>query len=147
MSKNKDCLYTAITQLRVRYGETDQMGYCYYGNYAQYFEVGRVEAMRNIGMSYKDIENKGFMLPVSSFSVKYKAPALYDDLLRITTKIVSLDGVRLYFEYEVTNEENRLLATAETVLVFVKKETMRPVLPPDDFIKLLYSKNTNKNAE
>ena len=147
MSKNKDCLYTAITQLRVRYGETDQMGYCYYGNYAQYFEVGRVEAMRNIGMSYKDIENKGFMLPVSSFSVKYKAPALYDDLLRITTKIVSLDGVRLYFEYEVTNEENRLLATAETVLVFVKKETMRPVLPPDDFIKLLYSKNNNKNAE
>jgi len=140
MSKNKDCLHSAITQLRVRYGETDQMGYCYYGNYAQFFEVGRVEAMRNLGMSYKDIENKGFMLPVSTFSVKYIAPALYDDLLSITTKIVDLKGVRLYFEYEVMNEENQLLATAETVLVFVDKKTMRPVLPPQDFVQLLHSK-------
>ncbi|PWH87022.1 acyl-CoA thioesterase [Brumimicrobium oceani] len=137
MSKNKDGLYTANTQLRVRYGETDQMGYCYYGNYAQYFEVGRVEALRSLGTSYKDIENKGFMLPVSTYSVKYKAPALYDDLLTITTKIMALDGVRLYFEYEVRNDENKLLATAETVLVFVDKVTMRPVLPPQDFIDLL----------
>ncbi|RYM34767.1 acyl-CoA thioesterase [Brumimicrobium glaciale] len=146
MSKNNDCLHSAITQLRVRYGETDQMGYCYYGNYAQYFEVGRVEAMRDLGMSYKDIENKGFMLPVSTFSVKYIAPALYDDLLSITTKIVDLNGVRLYFEYEVKNEENRLLATAETVLVFVDKKTMRPVLPPDDFVKLLHSKKSKKDV-
>lgn len=142
MSKNNDCLYTANTQLRVRYGETDQMGYCYYGNYAQYFEVGRVEALRDLGMSYKDVENKGFMLPVSTFSVKYKAPALYDDLLTITTKIIALNGVRLYFEYEVRNEENRLLATAETVLVFVDKLTMKPVLPPQDFIELLNSKKS-----
>lgn len=142
MSKNNDCLLSAETQIRVRYGETDQMGYCYYGNYAQYFEVGRVEAMRSLGMSYKTIENKGFMLPVSTFSVKYIAPALYDDLLTITTKIVALEGVRLFFEYEIKNEENRLLATAETVLVFVDKTTMRPVLPPDDFVTLLTSKNT-----
>lgn len=142
MSKNNECLLSAETQIRVRYGETDQMGYCYYGNYAQYFEVGRVEAMRSIGMSYKTIENKGFMLPVSTFSVKYKAPALYDDLLTITTKILALEGVRLFFEYEIKNEENRLIATAETVLVFVDKTTMRPVLPPDDFVTLLTSKNT-----
>lgn len=144
MSQNNDCLHQANTQLRVRYGETDQMGYCYYGNYAQYFEVGRVEAMRSLGMSYKDIENKGFMLPVSTFSVNYKAPALYDDLLTITTKIVDLKGVRLYFEYEIRNEENKLLSTAETVLVFVDKKTMRPVLPPDDFINILFTNKTSK---
>ncbi|WP_234369088.1 acyl-CoA thioesterase [Brumimicrobium mesophilum] len=147
MSKNKDCLHQGETQIRVRYGETDQMGYCYYGNYAQYFEVGRVEAMRELGMSYKDIENKGFMLPVSTFSVNYKAPALYDDLLTITTRITDLKGVRLCFEYEIKNEENRLLATAETVLVFVDKNTMRPVLPPDDFVTILYSNKPELNAE
>ena len=74
-------------QLRVRYGETDQMGYCYYGNYAQYFEVGRVETLRSLGLSYKQLENEGFMLPVSEFSVKYKSPAFYDDLLSIETTI------------------------------------------------------------
>lgn len=147
MIQNNDCLHQAETQIRVRYGETDQMGYCYYGNYAQYFEVGRVEAMRDLGMSYKDIENKGFMLPVSTFNVKYKAPALYDDLLRVTTKIVDLKGVRLYFEYEIRNEENRLLVTAETVLVFVDKNTMKPVLPPQDFVTLLFSNQPENHAE
>src|SRR5690554_5627340 len=136
MSKNKAYLHIDETQLRVRYGETDQMGYCYYGNYAQYFEVGRVEAMRALGMSYKNLENKGFMLPVASFSVNYKSPALYDDLLTIVTKITALEGVRLYFEYEILNEENKLLATAHTTLVFVDKKTMRPVQPPTDFIQL-----------
>ena len=72
-------LFTQETKLRVRYGETDQMGYCYYGNYAQYFEVGRVEALRAVGMSYRDMEKDGIMLPVSEFTVKYISPALYDD--------------------------------------------------------------------
>lgn len=147
MSKNNNCLHTSNTQIRVRYGETDQMGYCYYGNYAQYFEVGRVEALRSLGMAYKDVENKGFMLPVSTFCVKYIAPALYDDLLTITTKIVTLKGVRLYFEYEIKNEENQLLATAETMLVFVEKATMRPVLPPDEFVALLYNKKPEKDEQ
>ena len=125
-----------ITQLRVRYGETDQMGYCYYGNYAQYFEVGRVEALRAIGMSYKQLENDGFMLPVSEFSVNYKAPALYDDLLSIETTITKIKGVRIFFDYSITNEANQLIATATTVLVFVDKNTMKPVAPPEKFLKL-----------
>ncbi|RFC55268.1 acyl-CoA thioesterase [Brumimicrobium aurantiacum] len=140
MKSENNSLHIAKTQIRVRYGETDQMGYCYYGNYAQFFEVGRVEAMRDLGMSYKDIENKGFMLPVATFSVKYKAPALYDDLLTIVTKITDQQGVRLFFEYEIYNEENVQVASAETVLVFVNKNTMKPVLPPDDFVQLLRSK-------
>jgi acyl-CoA thioester hydrolase len=131
-----------ISTLRVRYGETDQMGYCYYGNYAQYFEVGRVEAMREVGMSYKSLEEKGVMLPVSEFNVNYKFPAKYDDLLSITTEIVSLKGARIVFHYIIHNENDQLIAEAETTLVFVSKETMRPIAPPKEFVDALadYSK-------
>ena len=87
------------TEIRVRYGETDQMGYCYYGNYAQYFEVGRVEALRSLGMSYKALEEQGVMLPVSEFSVKYLSPAFYDDLLTVKTEITAIKGARIYFTY------------------------------------------------
>ena len=118
------------------------MGYCYYGNYAQYFEVGRVEAMREVGMSYKSLEEKGVMLPVSEFKVNYKFPAKYDDLLSITTEIVSLKGARIVFHYIIHNENDQLIAEAETTLVFVSKETMRPIAPPKEFVEALadYSK-------
>ena len=125
------------TSLRVRYSETDQMGYCYYGNYAQYFEVGRVEAMRNVGISYKELEDQGVMMPVSEFRVKYTTPAKYDDILKITTHISELRGARLAFEYTIKNENDQLVATAHTTLVFVTKETMRPISPPDYFVKLI----------
>ncbi len=125
------------TNLRVRYGETDQMGYCYYGNYAQYFEVGRVEAMREAGISYKSLEESGIMLPVSTFEVQYKRPAKYDDLLTITTCITEIQGARLHFDYEIHNEDKQLIATAKTTLVFVTKETMRPTSPPDNFNNII----------
>ena len=124
-------------KLRVRYGETDQMGYCYYGNYAQFFEVGRVEALRKIGMSYKDMEDIGIMLPVSHYEVKYLSPAFYDDELTITTRIQSIEGARIFFEYSVKNEKNTLIAKASTTLVFVSKSNMRPITPPDTFISTL----------
>lgn len=125
------------TSLRVRYGETDQMGYCYYGNYAQFFEVGRVEALREIGSSYKDLEDRGFMLPVSEYTVQYKRPALYDDNLTIVTKIVEIRGAKISFHYKIVNENMELVATAKTDLVFVNKESMRPCPPPKFFIKKL----------
>ena len=125
------------TKLRVRYGETDQMGYCYYGNYAQYFEVGRVEALRSVGMSYLNLEESGIMLPVSEFHVNYHSPAKYDDELSISTKISSLNGPKILFEYEIRNQDDKLISTASTTLVFVKKETMRPTAPPVEFIDLL----------
>lgn len=128
--------FSHVTTLRVRYGETDQMGYCYYGNYAQYFEVGRVEALRELGMSYKSLEERGIMLPVSHFEVNYKAPALYDDPLEITTHVTELRGPRLVFHYTI-QVEGKLIAEASTTLVFVAKETMRPIQPPADFIDLL----------
>lgn len=120
--------------LRVRYGETDQMGYCYYGNYAQYFEVGRVEALRSLGMSYKEMEEQGVMLPVSEFSVKYKAPAFYDDELKVITKITEVKGARIWFAYEIRNQQDVLIATAETTLVFVNKENMTPRAAPEEFM-------------
>lgn len=125
------------TTLRVRYGETDQMGYSYYGNYAQYFEVGRVEALRAIGMSYKSLEDQGVMLPVSEFQVKYKVPAKYDDALRIETKIKSIKGARLDFEYTIRKDKDIVVATGSTTLVFVAKETMRPIQPPKSFIDVI----------
>jgi len=125
------------TKVRVRYGETDQMGYCYYGNYAQYFEVGRVEAMRSLGMSYRAMEEQGVMLPVSNFNVNYFAPAKYDDELTITTTISLLKGARLFFDYTIHNENGDLVSDAQTTLVFVNKETMRPIKAPDSFLELI----------
>lgn len=129
--------YKHTTQIRVRYGETDQMGYCYYGNYAQYFEVGRVETLRTLGLSYKELEDKGIMLPVSQFSVNYKSPALYDENLDVTTIISEVRGPRITFDYLITGAKGQLIAEASTTLVFVLKETMRPTAPPDFFMKLI----------
>jgi acyl-CoA thioester hydrolase len=125
------------TQLRVRYGETDQMGYCYYGNYAEYFEVGRVEALREIKCTYKDIENGGVMLPVSEYKVRYLKPALYDDVLIIETKILEIKGVKIIFEYTLFNEAGDKLSEATTALVFVKKDTMKPCYPPEELLTKL----------
>jgi acyl-CoA thioester hydrolase len=125
------------TQIRVRYGETDQMGYCYYGNYAQFFEVGRVEALREVGCSYKDIEQNGIMLPVSEYSVKYLKPALYDDLLTVSTKITEIKGVKIVFDYTLYNDQMDVISNGKTTLVFVKKDTMRPCPPPKDLLDKL----------
>jgi acyl-CoA thioester hydrolase len=132
---NLDIQYAHSHQLRVRYGETDRMGYCYYGNYAEFLEVGRVEALRSMGITYKELEDDGIMLPVSEFQIKYLHPAKYDDLLTITTNVSHLKGARIYFSYEIFNEENKKLVEATTTLVFVKSETMKPTLAPELFIK------------
>lgn len=130
-------MFSAETKVRVRYGETDQMGYCYYGNYAQFFEIGRVETLRSLGMSYRKMEEDGIMLPVLDYSVKYIKPALYDDLLTIRTTIPEIPKARIRFEYEIYNEKNELLSKAETTLVFINKENMKPRSAPEDFIKKL----------
>ena len=130
--------FESSTTIRVRYGETDQMGYCYYGNYAQYFEVGRVEALRSLGLSYKELEDSGIMLPVSRYEVDFIAPAFYDDTLEIKTKITSLKGSQITFEYHAFRGD-LVLARGMTVLVFVNKTSMRPIRPPQSFINLVQS--------
>ncbi|MFP5438207.1 MAG: acyl-CoA thioesterase [Bacteroidia bacterium] len=117
--------------VRVRYAETDQMGVVYHGNYAQYFEMGRVEWLRNLGLSYKAMEDAGIMLPVVSLTMNYKKPALYDDLLRVRTILKKQDGVKIEFDYEIYNDSNELLTTGYSMLVFVDMKTKRPTAPPD----------------
>lgn len=110
------------TKIRVRYGETDQMGYAYYGVYAQYYEVGRVEAMRLIGFSYKEVEAKGILMPVVEYSISYKKPAFYDDEITVVTYIRQMPkGVKLPFEYECYNSVGELLNTGKVILVYIQK--------------------------
>ena len=116
--------------VRVRYAETDQMGVVYHGNYAQYFEMGRVEWLRNLGISYKWMEENGVMLPVVSLQMNYKKPARYDDLLRVKTILKSQTSVKIEFDYEIYNEQNDLLTTGYSMLVFVDMKTGRPMVPP-----------------
>jgi acyl-CoA thioester hydrolase len=117
--------------VRVRYAETDQMGVVYHGNYAQYFEMGRVEWLRNIGISYKRMEESGIMLPVVSLNINYKKPARYDDLLTVKTIFKSQSTVKIEFDYEIYNEQRELLTIASSILVFVNMKTGRPTVPPD----------------
>lgn len=122
------------TKVRVRYAETDQMGYVYYGNYAQYFEVGRVEMLRELGFSYHALEQQGIMLPVLDFQVRYMQPALYDDLLTVKTTIPVIPSARIQFDYQLFNEAGTQLNEATTTLVFVNKETGRPCRVPEDLL-------------
>lgn len=117
-------------EIRVRYAETDQMGVVYHGNYAQYFEMGRVEWLRNMGISYKYMEENGVMLPVVTLTMNYKKPARYDDLLRVKTIYKSQTSVKIEFDYEIYNEKNELLTTGYSMLVFVDVKSGRPTLPP-----------------
>ena len=123
-----------ITEIRVRYGETDKMGFCYYGNYAQFLEVARVELLRSQGVSYKELEDAGILLPVRNFSIKYIAPAKYDDLLFIQTEILKINGSRIIFNYEIRNQKNILIATANTELVFLNSDTMKPTHVPTEIL-------------
>jgi len=124
-------------KIRVRYAETDTMGILHHAVYPVYFEEGRTELMRSLGMTYDEMEKKGVILPVYSVNVKYFKPAYYDNLLTLKTQIAKLDGVRISFEYEVLNEENQLLATGSVTLIFTRAETFKPVRPPAWFLSLL----------
>jgi acyl-CoA thioester hydrolase len=128
-------MYVSETTVRVRYAETDRMGYVYYGNYTQYFEVGRVEALRQLGTSYKEMEDNGVMLPVYTCNLKYLKPAFYDDLLIIKTTITELPRVKINFDYEIFNEKNELLTTGSTTLVFIAIVNKKPCLAPDSFME------------
>src|ERR1035437_1681596 len=128
-------MYISETTVRVRYAETDRMGYVYYGNYALYYEVGRVEALRQLGTSYKEMEDNGIMLPVYTCNIKYFKPALYDDLLIIKTSVKDLPTAKISFDYEIYNQKNELLNTATTLLVFINMATNKPCPAPKLFLE------------
>jgi len=130
-------------KLRVRYAETDRMGYCYYGNFAAYFEVARVEALRSLGISYKKLEDDGIILPVLDYQIKYFKPAYYDEELRIETTIDLVKGVRILFSYKTFNEKNEQINRASSTLVFVDFETKKPLSPPAYLVEILSNAANN----
>lgn len=130
-------MFSKEINIRVRYSETDQMGFVYYGDYAQYFEVGRTESLRHIGLSYFELEKNGILLPVADYKCKFLKPAKYDDMLRVITDINILPTAKIHFEYKLFNQENELLALADTTLVFIKKENGKPCRAPEYFLNLI----------
>jgi acyl-CoA thioester hydrolase len=130
-------MFVYETQVRVRYAETDQMGYVYYGNYATFFEVARVEMLRSLGTSYKQLEEQGIMMPVTELNCKYIRPAKYDELLTIRVTMREMPHIRIRFEYEVFNEQGKLTTQGDTQLAFVDSERKRPCPAPEDFLNKL----------
>lgn len=116
--------------IRVRYSETDQMGVVYHGNYAQYFEIGRTEWLRSLGITYKNMEKTGIMLPVISLNCNFKKSALYDDELTIVTCLKKTPGVKIEFDYEITNQHNEIICIGSTALAFINSTTKRPIRCP-----------------
>jgi acyl-CoA thioester hydrolase len=130
-------MYKAETTVRVRYGETDKMGYVYYGYYSLYYETARTEAIRELGFPYSKLEERGVMLPVARMNIKYVLPAKYDELLRIVTEIPELPGKFIRFKHEIYNPNDDLINIAETTLLFMDDKSRKMVKAPDDLLDKL----------
>ncbi|GHA34767.1 thioesterase [Salinimicrobium marinum] len=125
------------TYVKVRYAETDQMGVVYHGNYAQYLELARIEWLGDLGISYKEMEENGIMLPVYELNLKYLKSAKFDDVLRIETRLSGRPNVKIEFDYQIFNQDDELLTEAHTVLVFMDVERKRPVKCPEYVLEKL----------
>lgn len=126
-------MYSSTTQVRVRYGETDQMGYLYYGYYAFYYEVGRAEAIRQLGFTYKELEDMGIVMPVVELNSQYFRPALYDNLITVKTILKAMpDGHKISFHSELYNEQEQLLNRGVTILVFYDPKEKKKVSMPEE---------------
>ncbi|MFB1039164.1 MAG: acyl-CoA thioester hydrolase [Urechidicola sp.] len=123
------------TKTRVRYSETDQMGVVYHGNYAQFFEIGRTEWLRSLGVTYKDMEMNGIILPVVSLNLIFIKSALYDDILTIHTYLKKEPMVKIEFNYEIKNQLDELICTGSSVLAFIDTKNMKPTRCPDYLLK------------
>ena len=127
-------------KLRVRYSDTDQMGYVYYGRYASFYEVARVELFRNLGFSYKKLEEEGIGMPVIDMETKYLLPIKYDEEITILTRIEKLPSSRIIFHYEILNQNNDLANTAKTTLTFINLLNKKPVRTPKELLDLIKNK-------
>lgn len=124
-------------KVRVRYGETDRMGYAHHSVYALYFEEGRTELLRKFGMDYKTMEDNGYILPMASLNIDYMKPAKYDDILTVKTILREKPGVRLNFKYEVYDSQGEMVCKALGKMVFADKITGRPCRPYPAFVELV----------
>ena len=124
-------------EIRVRYAETDQMGVVHHGNYALYLEMARIEWLRKLGISYKKMEEDGIALPVVSLSINFKKSAHYDDVIKVKTQLKKRPTALVDFEYEILNDLQQILCTANVVLAFVDIKTKKPIRPPKYFLEAL----------
>jgi acyl-CoA thioester hydrolase len=125
------------TKVRVRYGETDKMGFVYYGIYPLYYEIGRIELIRSFGLTYSYLEENGILMPVYSCNLRYIKAAIYDELLTIRTMLKELPGVRIKFDYEIFNENVELINTGDAVLLFIDNQKRKPRKAPEILLELL----------
>jgi len=135
---------THNSSVKVRYGETDQMGVVYHGNYAQYLEVARIEWLSDLGVSYKKMEENGVMLPVYDMRYSFLKPAFFDDLLTVKTTLRKIPRASIVFDYEIYNQNQELLTRAETTLVFVDMKTNRPTRCPQYILDLLLNQDAKE---
>jgi acyl-CoA thioester hydrolase len=127
-----------VTPIRIRYADTDQMKFVYYGKFFEYFEQGRSDLMRAIGLPYPEIEAMGLLLPVIEAHATYKQSAKYDDLINVVTYLREPPVARVRIDYEVFREgESDLLADGYTIHSFVNAETGRPTRAPVQFLEAL----------
>ena len=127
-------------KLRVRYSDTDQMGYVYYGRYASYYEVARVELFRSLGFSYKNLEEEGIGMPVIDMETKYLLPIKYDEEIIIKTRIEELPSSKIIFYYDIFNKKNNLANSAKTTLTFINLSSKKPVRIPKELLELIENK-------
>ncbi len=132
-------MYSQEFSYRIRYAETDQMGYVYYGNYAKFYEIGRVEALRKLGLTYRELEENGVIMPVLDLKIKYLKPIFYDELITIKTVIDKMPKPAIEFNYEILNQKNEKANTGYTKLIFLSKDTHRPCKPPLQLLEKLES--------
>jgi acyl-CoA thioester hydrolase len=126
------------TEIRVRYADTDQMQFAYNGKYLEYFEVGRTEMLREIGLPYSVLEKEGYQLPVLEAHVKYHKPAFYDDVLIIKSNLKECPSLKIHIDYEIIRKDpEAIIAEGYTVHAFIKKENKKVVRPPELFLKLI----------
>jgi acyl-CoA thioester hydrolase len=130
-------MFEYSTHIRVRYAETDQMGFVYYGHYAAYYEVARVESLRSLGLTYRSLEEEGILMPVVENKSKYIRPGRYDDLLRIQVRIDEMPHKRIKFNYEVFNEAGELINVGETLLAFVDRTSGKSCAAPGQIVEVL----------
>ena len=127
------------TKYRVRYADTDMMGVVYYGNYARFYEIGRTEMIRELGMSYLEMEEDGIAMPVFSVEAKYRNVIRYDELITIETTVRDLPLARMEFHHRIFNETGTLAHEAKAVLVFLDMKTNRPTRAQERLLELLRS--------
>ncbi len=128
-------MYSFETVIRVRYNETDRMGYLHHAVYATYFEIARTEMLRNLGTSYRELEDSGILLPVYTLNINYKHPAFYDDELKVKAMLAMLPVIKLIIEYEVSNQDKQIICTATSTNVFISASSRKPVRAPETFIQ------------